>query len=67
VEYPTTGRERAIENATKREVANGMKQFRAFLDKLKQTAGTACSARCNSAASTTFTTACPGARLSSRV
>src|SRR5216683_1228946 len=39
VEYATTGRERAIENATKREVANGMKQFRAFLDKLMKTAG----------------------------
>src|SRR6266852_1286134 len=39
VEYATTGRERAIENAAKREVANGMKQFRAFLDKLMQTAG----------------------------
>src|SRR6266436_1845618 len=39
VEYATTGRERAIENAAKREVANGMKQFRAFLDKLIQTAG----------------------------
>jgi hypothetical protein len=39
VEYATTGRERAVENAAKREVANGMKQFRAFLDKLIQTAG----------------------------
>src|SRR6266436_5277682 len=39
VEYATTGRERAIENAAKREVANGMKQFRAFLDKVMQTAG----------------------------
>src|SRR6202166_288394 len=39
VEYATTGRERAVENAAKREVVNGMKQFRAFLDKLIQTAG----------------------------
>src|SRR3977135_2580088 len=39
VEYATNGRERAVENAAKREVANGMKQFRAFLDKLMQTAG----------------------------
>ena len=38
VEYATNGRERAVENAAKREVANGMKQFRAFLD------ATACSA-----------------------
>src|SRR6202795_1468411 len=39
VDYATNGRERAIENAAKREVANGMKQFRAFLDKVMQTAG----------------------------
>jgi hypothetical protein len=39
VEYATNAREKAIENAAKREVANGMKQFRAFLDKLLQTAG----------------------------
>jgi hypothetical protein len=39
VEYATNAREKAIENAAKREVANGMKQFRAFLDKLVQTAG----------------------------
>src|ERR1700722_20124023 len=39
VGYATTGRERALENAAKREVANGMKQFRSFLDKLMQTAG----------------------------
>jgi hypothetical protein len=39
VEYATNAREKAVENAAKREVANGMKQFRAFLDKLIQTAG----------------------------
>jgi hypothetical protein len=39
VEYASNAREKAIENAAKREVANGMKQFRAFLDKLIQTAG----------------------------
>jgi hypothetical protein len=39
VEYATNAREKAVENAAKREVANGMKQFRAFLDKLVQTAG----------------------------
>src|ERR1700734_2066962 len=39
VEYSTNAKEKAIENAAKREVANGMKQFRAFLDKLIQTAG----------------------------
>jgi hypothetical protein len=39
VEYASNAREKAIENAAKKEVANGMKQFRAFLDKLVQTAG----------------------------
>ncbi len=39
VEYASNAREKAIENAAKREVANGMKQFRSFLDKLMQTAG----------------------------
>jgi hypothetical protein len=39
VEYATNAREKAVENAAKMEVANGMKQFRAFLDKLIQTAG----------------------------
>ncbi|MGB9466715.1 MAG: hypothetical protein WBR10_16530 [Candidatus Acidiferrum sp.] len=64
VEYATTGRERAIENATKREVANGMKQFRAFLDKLMQTAGNGVLGTINSIASTTFTMAVPsGAAL----
>ena len=39
VEYATTGKEKAIENAAKREVSNGMKQFRSFLDKVVQGAG----------------------------
>ena len=39
VEYASNAREKAVENAAKREVANGMKQFRAFLDKLIQTGG----------------------------
>ena len=39
VEYATNAREKAIENAVKREVSNGMKQFRAFLDRLMQTNG----------------------------
>jgi len=59
VEYATTGRERAIENATKREVANGMKQFRAFLDKLMQTAGNGVLGTVSSFASTTWTMATP--------
>src|SRR5258706_4735409 len=39
VEYASNAREKAIENAVKREIANGMKQFRAFLDKVIQTLG----------------------------
>src|ERR1700726_431366 len=39
VEYATNAREKAIESAAKREVANGMKQFRSFLDKPIQTGG----------------------------
>jgi len=64
VEYATTGRERAIENAAKREVANGMKQFRAFLDKLMQTAGNGVLGTINSVSGTTFTMTVPnGAAL----
>jgi hypothetical protein len=64
VEYATTGRDRAIENATKREVANGMKQFRAFLDKLMQTAGNGVLGTINAVSGTTFTMAIPsGAAL----
>ena len=64
MEYATTGRERAIENAAKREVANGMKQFRAFLDKLMQTAGNGVLGTISSIASTTFTMTVPnGAAL----
>jgi hypothetical protein len=36
VEYATNSKEKAIENAAKREVSNGMKQFRSFLDKVIQ-------------------------------
>ena len=64
VEYATTGRERAIENAAKREVANGMKQFRAFLDKLMQTAGNGVLGTINTVAGPTFTMTVPsGAAL----
>jgi hypothetical protein len=64
VEYATNGRERAVENATKREVANGMKQFRAFLDKLMQTAGNGVLGTVGSFASTTWTMSTPpGAAL----
>ena len=64
VEYATTGRERAIENAAKREVANGMKQFRAFLDKLMQTAGNGVLGTISNVAGSTFTMTVPsGAAL----
>src|SRR5262249_21403135 len=55
VEYATNGKERAVENAAKREVVNGMKQFRAFLDKLMQTAGNGVLGSINSVAGSPFT------------
>ncbi len=64
VEYATAAREKALESAVKRELANGMKQFRAFLDKLMQTAGNGVLGTISSIASTTFTMAVPsGAAL----
>jgi hypothetical protein len=39
VEWATNNKEKAVENAVKREVKNAMAQFRAFLDKILQTAG----------------------------
>ena len=64
VEYASNSREKAIENAVKREVANGMKQFRAFLDKVIQTAGNGVLGTISSIASNTFTMAVPtGAAL----
>jgi hypothetical protein len=64
VEYATNGKERAIENAAKREVANGMRQFRAFLDKLSQTAGNGVLGTISAVSGTTFTMTVPsGAAL----
>lgn len=40
VEYATNKASKAVENVAKKEVKNGMAQFRAFLDKLAQTDGT---------------------------
>lgn len=40
VEYATNNASKAVENVAKKEVKNGMAQFRAFLDKLLQTDGT---------------------------
>lgn len=39
VEWATNTKEKAVENAVKREVKNAMAQFRSFLDKILQTAG----------------------------
>ncbi len=64
VEYSTNAREKAIENAAKREVANGMKQFRAFLDKVLQTAGNGVLGAIGSVSGTTLTmNTPPGAAL----
>jgi len=41
IEYSTNSREKAIANAVTRETANGMAQFRNFLDRYLQTAGDA--------------------------
>lgn len=40
VEYATNKASKAVENVAKKEVKNGLAQFRAFLDKLIQTDGT---------------------------
>jgi hypothetical protein len=64
VEYASNQREKAIENAVKREVANGMKQFRAFLDKVIQTAGNGVLGTISAINGSTFTMTVPsGAAL----
>jgi hypothetical protein len=64
VEYSTNAKEKAIENAAKREVANGMKQFRSFLDKVIQTAGNGVLGTIGAISGSTFTmNTPPGAAL----
>ena len=64
VKYATNSKEKAIENAVKREVANGMKQFRAFLDMLCQTGGNGVIGTISSVAGNVFTMSVPfGAAL----
>ncbi len=64
VEYATNAKEKAVENAAKRELANGMKQFRAFLDKLIQTGGNGVLGSIGAINSSTFTmNTPPGAAL----
>src|SRR6267378_1338584 len=59
VEYASNAREKAIENAVKREIASGMKQFRAFLDKVIQTAGNGVLGTISAINGSTFTVADP--------
>src|SRR5580700_2855516 len=64
VEYASNTREKAIENAVKREIASGMKQFRAFLDKVIQTAGNGVLGTISAISGSTFTMSIPtGAAL----
>lgn len=64
VEYGTNAKEKAVENAVKREVSAGMKQFRAFLDRLLQTNGNGVLGTINSIAGNVITMAVPsGASL----
>src|ERR1700688_2206300 len=64
VEYASNAREKAIENAAKREVANGMKQFRSFLDKVIQTGGNGVLGTISSVSGAVITMAIPsGAAL----
>jgi len=64
VEYASNSREKAIENAVKREIASGMKQFRSFLDKVIQTAGNGVLGTISSISGSTFTMTVPtGAAL----
>src|SRR5580658_8907359 len=64
VEYASNAREKAIENAVKREVASGMKQFRSFLDKVIQTGGNGVLGTISAISGSTFTMAVPtGAAL----
>jgi hypothetical protein len=53
VEYATNSAGKAVENIAKKEVKDGMAQFRAYLDKLLQTAGDGVLATISSGATTT--------------
>src|SRR6202795_2972000 len=59
VEYASNAREKAIENAVKREIASGMKQFRAFFDNVIQTAGNRVLGTISAIAGSTFTMTVP--------
>ena len=59
VEYATNSSEKAIENAAKREVKNGMRNFRQFLDQLCQTNGNGVLGTVSSVASNVLTMSVP--------
>lgn len=59
VEYATNAPEKAIENATKKEVKNSMAQFRTFLDGVAQGAGNGVMGTVSAIAGTTITGAIP--------
>ncbi len=64
VEWATNTKEKAVENAVKREVKNAMAQFRAFLDKILQTSGNGVIGTITSVAGQVLTmTVAPGAAL----
>src|SRR6266699_1811217 len=59
VEYASNSKAKAIENSVKREVSNGMKQFRSFLDKVIQGAGNGVLGTISSIAGSVLTMAVP--------
>lgn len=64
VEWATNKKEKAIENAVKKEVKNAMAQFRVFLDQILQTAGNCVIGTITSAAGNILTMTVPfGAAL----
>lgn len=64
VEYATDNKEKAIENAVKKEVANSMAQCRMFLDTTLQTAGNCVIGTISSVSGTVYTMSVPyGAAL----
>src|SRR5205807_10586716 len=64
VRYTSDSSEKAVESVVKREVANRIAQFRAFLNKLLQTNGNGVLGTINNVSGTTYTMAVPnGAAL----
>lgn len=59
VEYSTNTAEKAVQNAAQKAVKNGMAQFRAYLDKLVQTAGNGVLGNITNVAANVFTLGTP--------